>query len=133
MCPWSSVFDFCVHRSFFLPIWSVSFSENVFVFDILIWSPTLNLGSLSLLFLPESNYRLFLTSAGFIVIVLWYILLYLFPISSNLSIYTFYDIEVMYLQILVFRVIINLSATIEFHSLCVSMPLFFNQDFMDLL
>ena len=32
------------------------------------------------------------TSTGFILIALWYVLLYLLTILSNLSIYTFFDI-----------------------------------------
>ena len=43
----------------------------------------------------------------------------LITISSNLSIKTFFDIEVMYLYILVFRIQINLSATTDFPSLYV--------------
>ena len=37
------------------------------------------------------------TSTGVILMVLWYVLLYLLTMSSNLSIYTFFDIEAMYL------------------------------------
>ena len=57
--------------------------------------------------------------------------LYSFAISSNLLIFTFLDIEVMYLQILVFKVLINLSATIDFPSLLIeyiSISLSFNHD-----
>ena len=41
-------------------------------------------------------------SKGFILMVLWYVLLYSLTISSNLSIYIFFNIEVIYLQILFF-------------------------------
>ena len=66
-------------------------------FDILTISLILKLGSLLLVSLVESIYVFDFTSAGFILIVLWYVLLYLSNISSHLSIYTFFEIEVMYL------------------------------------
>ena len=105
-------------------------------FDILAISTILNLGSLSLISLLESIYVFDFTSTGFILIALWYFLLYLLTISANLSIYTFYDIEVIYLQILFFTVLTNLSATIDFPSLCVeyiSIAFFPSHDFIDLL
>ena len=37
------------------------------------------------------------TSIGFILVVLWYILLYLLTLSSNLSIYAFFDTEAIHL------------------------------------
>ena len=37
--------------------------------------------------------------------------------SSNLSIYTFFETEIMYLEILFFKVQMNLSAVTEFSSL----------------
>ena len=57
------------------------------------------------------------TSTGFILIVLWYVLLYLLTMSSNLSIYTFFETEVMYLEILFFKVLMNLSEVTDFPSL----------------
>ena len=42
-------------------------------------------------------YMLEFTSKGFILMVLLYTLLYLLTMSSNLSIYKFFDIEVIYL------------------------------------
>ena len=66
-------------------------------FDILTISLILKLGPLLLVSLVESIYVFDFTSAGFILIVLWYVLLYLSNISSHLSIYTFFEIEVMYL------------------------------------
>ena len=48
----------------------------------------------------------------------------------------FFDTEVIYLQILLFKVLMNLSATADFPSLCVeyiSIPLSCNHDFNDLL
>ena len=52
-------------------------------FHILAWSPTWNIVSLSLTCLIELIYTLFLRSTVFILIVLWYVLLYSFTISSN--------------------------------------------------
>ena len=54
--PRNNVFNFFNNKNFFRPIASVSFTKNVFTFwysymsyfDILIWSPTSNLASLSL-------------------------------------------------------------------------------------
>ena len=44
-------------------------------------------------------YVLDFTLTGFILIALYYVLLYLFTISSNSSIYTFLDTEVMILKL----------------------------------
>ena len=66
-------------------------------FDILTISLILKLGSLLLVSLVESIYVFDFTSTGFILIVLWYVFIYLSNISSHLSIYTFFEIEVMYL------------------------------------
>ena len=55
------------------------------------------------------------TSACLVLMVLWHVLLYLLTMSSNLSIKTFFEIEVMFLLILLFKVlIINLAATTDF-------------------
>ena len=70
-------------------------AKKFLYYDIITYLQALNLGSLSLLSLIESIYVLSLTSTGFILIVLWYILLYSFTISSNLSIYTFFDTDVL--------------------------------------
>ena len=37
------------------------------------------------------------TSTGFILIVLWFVLFYLLATSSNLSKYTFFETEVIYI------------------------------------
>ena len=66
-------------------------------FDILTISLISKLGSLLLVSLVESIYVFDFTSTGFILIVQWYVLLYLSNISSHLSIYTFFEIEVIYL------------------------------------
>ena len=59
------------------------------------------------------------TSTGFILIALWYVLLYLLTLSSNLLICTYFDFEAIYLEILFFKVLINLSAAANITSLCV--------------
>ena len=57
-------------------------------------------------------------------------------INDFTSIYTFFETEVMYLQIILFKALMNLSATTDFPSLCVehiSMSFFSSHDFIDLL
>ena len=54
-------------------------------FDILTKSPILNFGSLWLISLLKSIYVFDFTSTSSVLIVLWYILLYLLSIWSNLS------------------------------------------------
>ena len=73
----------------FWSIWNITFFKNVFVLDILTWSPTWNLASSSFFFLYWMKFLNF-TSTGFILIVLWYILLCLLTISSNLSTHSFW-------------------------------------------
>ena len=71
-------------------------SAKIFLYlEILAWLPILNFGSLSLTSYSKSIYVLSLTSTGFILFVLWCVLLCSFTISSNLSIYTFFDIAVI--------------------------------------
>ena len=54
ICWRNNVFECYNHKNFFGPIWSISCSKYVWYFDILTWSPTLNLGS-SLLFFNKIN------------------------------------------------------------------------------
>ena len=68
-------------------------------FDTLRLLPSLNLGSLLLISLLESIYLFDLTSTCFILVVLRYVLLYLLIVSSNLSICTYFETEVMYVFI----------------------------------
>ena len=87
-------------------------------------------------FIKVNIYVLSLTSAGLILIVLLFVLLYLLTMLSNLSIYTFFDIEIIYLKILVFKVLISLSATAVFplfYTERISINFFSNQGFSDLL
>ena len=62
-------------------------------FDILTLLTILNFGPSSLISILESIYVLDLTSTDFFLIILSYVLLCLLTISSNLSIYTFFDTE----------------------------------------
>ena len=115
ICPRNSILKLANHRNFFRPIWNLTFCKKIFLcFNILTWSPSLNLGYFSLFSLSKSMYVLDLTSGGFISIVLWYLLFYLLTISANLLIYTFFNVEVICLQILFFKVLINLSETTDF-------------------
>ena len=103
------------HKNLLIPIWSATFFKNVFIFW---YSNVIN----NLNFPYNFNFP----STGFILIVLWYVLLYLLTISSNLSIYRFFETEVKYL---------NFSAITDFPSLCVectSTLLFYNHDFTDI-
>ena len=74
-----------------------SFAKMFLYFDILAISPILNLGSSSLNSFLELIYALDYTSAGFTLIVLWYVLLYLLTISCSFSMYTIFNIDVIYL------------------------------------
>ena len=69
-------------------------------FDILTLLTILNFGSSSLISLLESIYVLDFTSTDFILIILSYVLLCLLTISSNLSIYTFFDTENLFVFVM---------------------------------
>ena len=66
--PWHIFFNFCNQKDFFMPIWSITFCKNIFVFR---YSNMLtNLGFSLVFFLSKSIYVLDFTSTGFILIVL---------------------------------------------------------------
>ena len=92
--PMGQYFNFFNQKKFFRPIWGIIFYKMFLYFDILTWSWTLNLGFSLSFYLLKLIYVLEFTSACFILTILWYVLLYLFSILSNLSIYTFFEIEV---------------------------------------
>ena len=71
------------------------FAKMFLYIDILTISPILYLGSSFIIYFLDSIYVLGFTSTGFVLIVLWYVLLYLLTISSNLWIYTFFDLIIM--------------------------------------
>ena len=91
---------------------------------------------LIILLIEISICMLEITSTGFILIVLWCILLYWLTVLSNLSINTFFDTEVISLWILLFKVLIKLPATTDFPSLsfeCISLSFSSYQVLIDLL
>ena len=88
ICPQNNILTFCNHKNLFRPIWNKPIYKNVFIFCYIFIF--FDVGYFSLISLLESIYVLDFTSAGFILIVLWYVLLYLWTRSSNLSIYAFF-------------------------------------------
>ena len=119
ICPSNCIFNFTTNKKFFRPVWCVSFIKNIFVF----WNSYV---------IINFKFRIFIIN-----FFLWIDLCIIFYInrfhlncsmiciiisptmSSNLSIYTFFDIEVMYLQMLVFNVLRNLWAKTDFPLLCI--------------
>ena len=65
ICPRHSIFNFFNYKNFFRPIWNVSLCKKFFYFDILTWSSILNLGTLSLFFIPKSMAWLYLARLYF--------------------------------------------------------------------
>ena len=84
-------------KTFFRIIWSVIVSKNVFFILISLHGDQLQVYNPPDYFIYQSQYLCLhlydLLSTGFVLIGLWYVLLYLLTISSNLSIYTFCDME----------------------------------------
>ena len=135
-CPRHSVFDFFYQKNFFRAVWNIVFCKNVFIF----WC-SYNI--------TNFKFRIFIINffSGVNECVWFYInrfhfncslivLLDLLTISYNFSIYTFSDIEVIYLQVLFLNVLINISATTSLFSLCVeyiSVAFSSNYGFIDLL
>ena len=70
ICLRHSVFNFINHKNFFRPISNIAFCKNIYI-------SILNLGLSLLTSLLKSRYILGFTSAGFILMILWYVLLYL--------------------------------------------------------
>ena len=92
-----NLFNLCNHKNFYRPTWHVIICRSVLYFHILTWSPPLNLTSSFWFFWSKSVYVLDFISTGFILFVLWYLFLYSLTILSNLLIYIFLDIEIIYL------------------------------------
>ena len=84
-----------LYSNFIFFVWSVIFGKNVFIF----WYSYMITNFKFRIFITtlKSIYVLDFTSKAFISTVLWYALLHSVTISSNLSIYTFLDIAVIYL------------------------------------
>ena len=95
-----------------------------------------NISTFPIILFIKSIYMFGFTSTGVILMVLWYVLLYLLTMTSTLSMYTYFDIEVMYLWILLCKVLTNFYVTTDFSSLCVkyiSIAFCSTHDFIDLL
>ena len=136
ICPRNNIFNFFYHKNFARSIWHVTFCKNVVVFQYFYMITNFKFKIFFIILFIKVNVsaRLYINIYSFILIVLRYLWLYLLTISSNLSIYILLHIEVIYLQILFFRVLINLSATTDCPSLCVdyiSTSFFFYHDFIE--
>ena len=77
------------YKNFFTPIWCVSFSKNIFVLGNY-FTITNFKSSLTSLLECNSIESIYVWSTGFILIILWYVLLYSFTISSNFYTYFWY-------------------------------------------
>ena len=97
ICPWNCLFNFTINKNFFIPVWCVSFSKNIFVFRNSYVISNLKFRIFIINFFLKINICIIFNITGFILIVLWYVLLYSPTVSSNLSIYTLFDTGVMYL------------------------------------
>ena len=126
-----SVFNSFNYKNFFRPIWSVNKSFFIFRYSYMITNFKFRI--FLIIFFVKVNICAWLYINRLLIVQLF---LYLLAMSSNLLIYTFFDIEVMYFQILFFKVLANLSATTDFLSLYVefaSVSLSCNHDVIDLL
>ena len=91
--PRNSIFNFFHNEDFFIPIWRVTFCKDIFLswYSYIVTNFKLTISiifsSLKLIHVLE------FTSTGFILIVLWHVLLHSLTISSNLTMYIFFDIE----------------------------------------
>ena len=119
ICPWYSVLPFLTTRNFFRSIWGKTFCKNIFIFCCSYMITNISLRIFISFFYIKVNIYPWLQQAqkGIILFALWYVLLYLLTMSSNLSIYTCFHIEFIYLEILLFKVLLNLSATTDFPAL----------------
>ena len=129
ICPQSSFLIFCNTKNVFRSIWNTAFCKNVFIF----WYYHM---------IADFKYRTFLII--FFIKVNIHAWIYIKRFHFNPSMicvvkfinylsYKFFDNEV---KILLFKVLINLSATTDFPSLSVkyiSIAFFSNHDFIDLL
>ena len=97
ICLWHSIFNFFTYKNFFWPIRSIDFCKNVFVFWYSYLISNFKFRIIAITFFIRVNTRIIFSLTGFILIVLWYVLLYLLTILSNPSIYTVFDNKVIYL------------------------------------
>ena len=80
-----------IQKYFFWPIWNIAFCKNIFIFRYSYIITNFKFRNLLIIFFISKSILVhYFTSAGFILMVLWYALLYLLTKSSNLSIYKFF-------------------------------------------
>ena len=96
ICPQHNIFNFCNVKHFFWPTWNTAFCKNVFLFRYSYMITNFKFRTFLTTFFIKVNIYAYI-SAVFILMVLWYVLLSLITMSSNLSIDTFFNIEDMYL------------------------------------
>ena len=112
VCPRHSVFNFFNHKIFFRPIWNIYFCKNVFILWYSNIITNFKFSTFLIIFFIKVNIHAWICISRFFNINRFVNL----TMSSNLSIHTFFDIEVMYLYILFFMVLINVSASTDFPS-----------------
>ena len=135
-CHWICVFNFFDQKNFFRPILSVPFSKNVFVF----WNSVIIISfkfriliinffiKINICIIFHINWLHLNSSMICIIVFIYYIIKFI-----NIHVF---DTEVMYLLILVLKVLVNLSATTNFPSLCIeyiSISLSYNYFLKELL
>ena len=113
-CLRHTIFNVCNHKHLLWPIWNRTFGKNIFIFWYSYMITSLIFRTFPIIFFIK------------VIIYAWicinrlqfngslYVLLYLLIMSPNLSIYKLFDMEVMYLWILFFKVLINFSAATDF-------------------
>ena len=99
ICSWNSIFKFFNNKIFFRSICRVTFCKNIFLF----WYSYMVTNLKFRIFLRSKSIYVFeYISTSFILIILCYMLLYLLTVSFNLSIYTFLDIEDIFVDFVLY-------------------------------
>ena len=112
LCPRCSIFNYSNFKNLIRSIWSIIFCKH---FPI----------SVGYIFIELSCVFDFISRFHFHCVILR-IDFFLLSITSNLSIYFLFVIEVKYLCILFIKVLIDFSATTEFPLLCVEYVFYIN-------
>ena len=134
ICPWHTSFVFFNHKNFFRLIWIITFYRSIFIF---LYS---NIISFKFrIFILNFFTRVNICASFYInrlhVNCYMYYYIYILTISCTLSKQTFIETEVCIYNF-VFKVLISLSATTDFHLLSVeyiSIAFFCKNDLIDLL
>ena len=132
MCPRQSVFNIFNHKSFFRRIWFTTFCKNVFIFQYFHMITNFKYNMFPIIFFVEVNKCVWFYINRLLFYCVMTVLLDLLTVSCNLLIHKLFDTEVIYLQILFFKVLTNFSAATDFPSLCleyISISLSCNHDF----